>query len=154
MKKAKTIVDEGEKLVAERQKHIRIADRSENGWATVEEYVEDELADNSDDEKRLSRADARAGKKLKSSAQRGSRFVKRPGPARRTPANFPGPRNLAFASNHAPAGFNQPPMAAAGLLPAPLAVQPTIKWQVPGGAGYGPCFECGMVGHLKKTAPS
>ena len=118
--------------------------------------VEDELADNSDDEKRLSRADARAGKKLKSSAQRGSRFVKRPGPARRTPANFPGPRNLAFASNHtvpAGAGFNQPPMAAAGLLPAPLAVQPTIKWQVPGGAGYGPCFECGIVGHLKKNYP-
>ena len=44
-------------------------DRSNNGWATVEEYVEDELADNSDDEKRLSRADARAGKKLKSVAQ-------------------------------------------------------------------------------------
>lgn len=30
----------------ERQKHIRIAERSNNGWATVEEYVEDELADN------------------------------------------------------------------------------------------------------------
>ena len=29
---------------------IRIADRSKHGWATVEEY---ELADNSDDEKKL-----------------------------------------------------------------------------------------------------
>ena len=38
VEKAKTIVDEGEKLVAEGQKHIRISDRSENGWATVEEY--------------------------------------------------------------------------------------------------------------------
>jgi hypothetical protein len=28
----------------------------------VEEYVKDELVDNSDDEKRLSRADARSGK--------------------------------------------------------------------------------------------
>ena len=49
-----------------RQKHIRIADRSEYGWAAVEEYVEDELADGEDDEKRIQRVEFRAGKKLKS----------------------------------------------------------------------------------------
>ena len=75
-------------------------------------------------------------RKLKSSAQRGGRFVRRPGPARRTNHVMP-----------AGAGFNQPPMAAAGLLPAPLAaMQPSVKWQVPGGAGFGLCFERGMVG--------
>ena len=42
---------------------MMIADRSDNGWATVEEYVEDELADNENDEKCLVRADACAGKK-------------------------------------------------------------------------------------------
>ena len=42
---------EGEELIINRQKHIKVADRSEFGWATVEEYVADELADNSDDEK-------------------------------------------------------------------------------------------------------
>ena len=36
-----------------RQKHIRIADRSEYGWAAVEEYVKDELADG--EERRESR---------------------------------------------------------------------------------------------------
>ena len=40
-----------------------IADRSDNGWAMVEEYVENELADNENDEKCLLRVDARAGKK-------------------------------------------------------------------------------------------
>ena len=40
-----------------RQNHIRIADRSENGWAAVEEYVEDELADGEEDKKRIQRAD-------------------------------------------------------------------------------------------------
>ena len=40
-----------------RQKAIRIADRSEYGWATVEEYEEDELAANSNDGKRLFRAE-------------------------------------------------------------------------------------------------
>ena len=65
VEKVKSLLEEGEKLIIERQKHIRIADRSDNGWATVEEYVEDELAENSDDEKRLSRADACASKKIK-----------------------------------------------------------------------------------------
>ena len=39
--------------IATRQKHIRLADRSALGWATVSEYVEDELADDSGDEKRI-----------------------------------------------------------------------------------------------------
>jgi len=36
-------VNKGEKRFAERQKLIRLADRSDQGWATVEEYMEDEL---------------------------------------------------------------------------------------------------------------
>ena len=52
MEKAKALIKEGEKLLDVRQKHIKIADRSAYGWATVAEYKEDELADNSEDEKR------------------------------------------------------------------------------------------------------
>ena len=44
VEKAKTLLEEGKKLLSERQKLIRMADRSEHGWATVEEYIEDELA--------------------------------------------------------------------------------------------------------------
>ena len=65
VEKAKTALQEGEKLIVERQKLLRIADCSEHGWATAEEYQEDELADNSDDEKRLFHAEQRAGRKLK-----------------------------------------------------------------------------------------
>ena len=39
VEKAKTLLEEGMKLVRERQKLIRMADRSEHGWATVEEYL-------------------------------------------------------------------------------------------------------------------
>ena len=39
--KAKSQFDEGEKLLGDRLKLIRNADRSENGWATVEQYMED-----------------------------------------------------------------------------------------------------------------
>ena len=45
VEKAKTLIKEGEKLIDTRQKHIKIADRSEFGWATVAKYKEDKLAD-------------------------------------------------------------------------------------------------------------
>ena len=64
VEKAKTSLEEGMTSLKTRQKHIRIADRSEYGWAAVEEYVEDELADGEDDEKRIQRVDFRAGKSL------------------------------------------------------------------------------------------
>ena len=61
-----------------------MADRSEHGWATVKEYLEDELADNSDDEKRMQKAEFRAGRKLKAAAAKNAKkkagsLQKRPG---------------------------------------------------------------------------
>ena len=44
----------------ERQKHILLADKSEFGWATVNEYKKHELADNSEDEKRIIKSELRA----------------------------------------------------------------------------------------------
>ena len=42
---------------------IKMADRSEYGWAVVAEYEADELAVDSDDEKRIYRAEKEAEKK-------------------------------------------------------------------------------------------
>ena len=61
---------EGDKLITARQKLIRIADTSEYGWNTVAEYEEDKLADSSDDEKRLYRAELWAGRKMKVTKQK------------------------------------------------------------------------------------
>ena len=36
--------EEGEKVISERNKLIRIADRSEYGWDTIEEYQDDEAS--------------------------------------------------------------------------------------------------------------
>ena len=44
---------------------IRIADKSEGGWRTVDEYLSDEIASDSEDEKRIRAADNRAVKKMK-----------------------------------------------------------------------------------------
>ena len=68
--RAKEALKEGEKLLTARQKLIRIADRSEYGWSTVAEYEEDELADGSDDEKRLYKAELQAGRKVKATKQK------------------------------------------------------------------------------------
>ena len=63
VERAKAVLEEGRKLLTERQKLIKIADRSEFGWSVVAEYTADELADNSDDEKRIEKAEKTAERK-------------------------------------------------------------------------------------------
>ena len=58
--KAIAHLDEGTKAIVVRQKHIKVADRSEFGWSVVSIYESDELAENSDDEKRLFKAEKEA----------------------------------------------------------------------------------------------
>jgi phage terminase small subunit len=59
------LVDEAKALIHRRQKLIKIADRSKDGWRVVEEYESDDLASNSEDEKRLRKAIESAGRKWK-----------------------------------------------------------------------------------------
>ena len=54
-----------EKKLVHRNKLIKIADRSEGGWSTVFEYERGDVADNSDDEKKIRRAESRAVKRKK-----------------------------------------------------------------------------------------
>ena len=61
---AKRAVDEGPRLISERQKLIKIADRSEYGWGVVAEYQADGLASGSDDERKLEKAELAAEKKV------------------------------------------------------------------------------------------
>ena len=155
VEKAKTLLEEGEKLIVERQKHIKIADRSDNGWATVEEYVEDELADNSDDEKRLSRADARASKKLKAAVTyKNTRFLRKPWPRKSYASSFHNSRSSPFYPASATMYGQALQLPGSSTYHVPTPVQCTqLK---PGGAAttnFGPCFECGMPGHLRKYCP-
>ena len=50
-KKAVQAIEEGPSLIKERQKLIKLADRSDTGWLMVAEYQENELAEDSDHEK-------------------------------------------------------------------------------------------------------
>ena len=125
--KAKQNLKEGKQLLEARQKLIRLADRSEFGWDVVKEYEEDELAEGSDDEKRIQRAEKAAEKKAASKKKRvvsAKRFAR---PYNRQPA--PGfvpawePQHAHFI--HSAAGRGR------------------------GVRVIGPCHSCGEFGHLR-----
>ncbi|CAB4031942.1 integrase recombinase xerD homolog, partial [Paramuricea clavata] len=57
-----------------RQKKIKLADKSDAGWLAVKEYEAEDLASDSDDEKRIKKAQASAVRKKAKSRQRQSAF--------------------------------------------------------------------------------
>ena len=63
------LVGEGKELIRKRQKLIRIADKSADGWKVVDEYVSDALASGSEDEKRLKKASEVASRKRRQPTQ-------------------------------------------------------------------------------------
>ena len=77
MVSAKARVSEGIDILNHRQKLIKLANSSELGLKVVQEYESHPLADDSDDEKRMYRATARATRKMK---QDRVRFQRRPRP--------------------------------------------------------------------------
>ena len=53
---SRKFLEEGKKLLLNRQKLIRLADREEDGWLFVKEYTSDKLADGPEDEKQMAQA--------------------------------------------------------------------------------------------------
>ena len=58
-------IGEGMQLIEHRQKLIKMADNSDLGWKTVEEYEASTIADDSEDEKKMWKAETRAQRKMK-----------------------------------------------------------------------------------------
>ena len=131
-----------------RHKPIRIVDRSEYGWAAVEEYVEGELADGEDDEKRIQRADFRAGKKLKS--VKGAKNKKGSGPQ-----SSKKPQHTSTQAGRGPSSDGTMAQLIAALLPTIDKMSGSSSGIQAGRSlqQLGPYFMCGKHGHLRKSCP-
>lgn len=132
VERAKTALQQG--LAAE------IADHSVNGWGVVAEYTADELADDSDDEKWLEKAEKAAERKA------GLPFVQKPASITNC--------TLRFALFQPYGNFAAPYPAVQTLQQSGgsgcrlgLAVRPATQQAV------GPCFACGELGHLQSYCP-
>ena len=68
-KQVDDLANEGKELIRKRQKLIRIADKSADGMKVVDEYVSDELASGSEDEKRLKKAKEASSRKRRQPTQ-------------------------------------------------------------------------------------
>ena len=122
--RSKAHLDEGMKKIAVRQKHIKIADRSDLGWAVVEAHMDDELASHSDDERRLYKANREAQQAVK----------RKKADSAATAAK----RRAATASVEPPGRLGNQ-----GTRP-PAVVRPRM---------VGPCYRCGELGHLVASCP-
>ena len=65
----KELTVEAQAIIKKRQKLIKMADKSKDGWLVVEEYESDDLASGTDDEKRLKKARSKAEKRRKENSR-------------------------------------------------------------------------------------
>ena len=140
VKKAELSLDEGTKALATRQKHIKIADRSDLSWATVKHYMADPLADGPEDEKEIARSEKEAQKEQEQSQVK--RGAKRGGGG--GGGKFRRPRQ----DHHREYRFDPYPEYGRRerfALPPPVPQQ-QFKPRV-----LGPCFRCGAYGHIQAT---
>ena len=135
LKKVDSFLEEGMKSLEKRQKHIKVADRSDYGWATVEHYDSHPLADNSNDEKRLEKAEKEAECVANKRRRGGGAGAK---------------RKRSWSDTGGPSSRREPQ---ALQLATPLPPVPQGQGGQPRPRILGPCFTCGGFGHLARTYP-
>ena len=129
--RAEKELNEGMDLLVHRQKVFKLVDRSEAGWAVVE-YKGDDLANDSEDERRMEKAEGKVEKKLAKKRKIETR-AKEEGGAK-PPGVFPMQRP-----------FPGKGMEAAKGPRAPTKLTPRFP--------SGTCFECRVSGHWRQECP-
>ena len=140
LKAARDAIEEGEKLIGKRQKHIKLADRSELGWRVVKEYETDELASDSADEKRMADAEKAAEKKVSAIGKK-----------RKATAQLSRPSSVSKPFLYRPPSHRAQYWGPRAPVQTPTsAIKPLFPTRAP---AIGPCFGCNEFGHLRSSCP-
>lgn len=134
---AKKAIAEGIERSRHRQKLILLADKSPYGWKTVEEYLQHELAEDSDDEKKIYRAEARAAKSTRKN------FLSRQAVQKRNLISL-APQPTSSAVQGSPITTVISRGAAATTHKEAYGFKKTLP---------GACFACGKFGHWRYSCP-
>lgn len=139
---AAPILKKAEEDLRQRNKLVKLADKSEAGWLAVDEYLADDLAEDSEDDKKIRSAQARAAARKKKT---GLKSVPKPKPyqARRPMASPANPAYLpSYANNfRGPIRYN---------TPYTRPFNPTYQ-SGPKSSDF--CFACGKTGHWRRNCP-
>ena len=141
VEKALEELKEGEKKLAHRNKLILIADSAEEGWEVVNEYQRRDLADDSDDDKRIRQAESRASQKRRRVQSQKKRT------------------NFSQGSSYPPfstalRGCSPVPLLQPSVFPSAFQNPYTGSWpKASSGLRGGSCFACGKFGHFRSQCP-
>ena len=136
VEKAKKSLEKGLALLAERQKLIKLADRSEHGWGVVAEYTANELAVDSNDEEQIFEAEKAAERK----AAKKKKTAAPPNPRARVQPSL--------STSVVPTG-GPLPRRPVPIVPVPQSYAHAVHPVRP----PGPCFACGELGHIRSSCP-
>ena len=126
------LLDDIIKDVTKRMKCIKLADRSPGGWDTVKEYLSDELASDSGDEKKMRSAEERALTKRKMAKK-----------AVQPPPLPPPPPQSTFRNDQSSSRQVQ--------FPTGRPSRPTsLRSSVSSASSSDQCFRCGRFGHHRR----
>lgn len=140
-------LNEGIELIHQRQKLILIADKCEYGWKTVGKYLDNELADNDQDAKKMKKAEKEGQRKL--AETRASKAARA--------------RSWSFKSTRAVGSTSVLPLQSSFAFPSGNYTS-RFSPSVGGTRNIGPfvggtpqkrgtCFSCGKPGHWRNECP-
>ena len=134
--KAKEELNEGISLLNNRRKIVKLANKSEFGWATVQEYVCDDLADDEADASKIKKAEKRAAARLKTLQEKkkksGTKFS----------SSAPSPNSASRFGG-----------ASGSFPPAGSYFRPQGRYSGNIFRGSDLCFRCGKRGHWAGSCP-
>ena len=143
---AQEVIEEGLNKIKQRNKLIKLADSSEGGWETAKQYQNNPLASDSEDEKKLQKAEYRAIQKKRKIESK--HVSKKQFKASRTE-----PSNSLLSSCIFPAwgqgayGIGPVGQLQMGQRGQPFRQQPSFT------GARGCCFACGSFTHWRKECP-